>query len=265
MERIRGYFDEMVEQEWQRLAEHVAGRVSFEVHQRFLKAHLSPGAQVLEVGAGPGRFTAALAALDATITVSDLSNAQLNANRKRASLEGFAAQVDDWVELDIRDTSNFADATFDAVIAFGGPLSYVFDHAADALQGLLRITKPDGVVMASVMSLWGSWRHLLPATLDFSDDETDHILSTGDLRRIQPDGHVCQMYSAQSARKLVHDSGAEVIAMSASNWGSLDHPDVVENLESQPERWSRFLDNEVRACAQPGAWDGGTHLLFACR
>lgn len=28
-------------------------------------------------------------------------------------------------------------------------------------------------------------------------------------------------------------------------------------------RWARFLDHEVAACAEPGALDGGTHVLVA--
>ena len=34
-------------------------------------------------------------------------------------------------------------------------------------------------------------------------------------------------------------------------------------LEADPARWERFLGHEVAACGQPGATDGGTHILFA--
>ncbi len=55
---------------------------------------------------------------------------------------------------------------FDAVITYGGPLSDVFDgRAADALTGLLRITRPGQPVPASVMSLLGTWRHFLPSVV----------------------------------------------------------------------------------------------------
>jgi len=262
--RIRGYFDEMVDEEWQRLAEPLAGRVAFEVHRRFLARFVTPGMRVLEVGAGPGRFTAELAALGCQVTVTDLSQAQLAANQQRAEADGFANRVDRWMELDVRDTSSFADATFDAVVAFGGPLSYVFDDADTALRGLVRITRPDGIVLASLMSLLGAWRHFLPAVLELSAEENDHILSTGDLRRSQPDGHVCQLYRASDIHRLVERCGSHVTAISASNWASLDHLESLELLESQPDRWKGFLDHEVRACAEPGALDGGTHVLFAC-
>lgn len=265
VDRVRAHFDEMVEAEWLRLSDTPAGRVSFEVHRRFLAPHVHPGTAVLEIGAGPGRFTRELATLGAHVTVTDLSRNQLDANRERAVLEGFDTAVQDWQVLDVRDVTRFEDGAFDVVLAYGGPLSYVFDHARDALDGLLRVTSPQGVVIGSVMSLLGAWRHFLPAIVELSDEENDHILSTGDLRRSQPDGHVCQLYRSSDLAHLIEQAGALPLAMSASNWASLDHPDELIGMETSPQRWERFIDHEVAACAEPGALDGGTHLLFACR
>jgi recombinational DNA repair ATPase RecF len=115
------------------------------------------------------------------------------------------------------------------------------------------------------MSLLGAWRHFLPAVLELTDEENDHILATGDLRRTQPDGHVAQMYRAADLRRMVERAGATTLALSASNWASLDHPESLSLLAGSPERWRRFLDHEAVACAEPGALDGGTHILFACR
>ena len=53
--------------------------------------------------------------------------------------------------------------------------------------------------------------------------------------------------------------------MSASNWASLGPEDVLIELEGDARRWDRFLANEVTNCAEPGALDGGTHILFALR
>ena len=265
VDRVRGYFDAEVESEWLRLEQTPAGRVSFEVHRRFLDPHVRAGMSVLEVGAGPGRFTRELAARGARVTVTDISAAQLQANRQRAAAEGYDSAIEDWQLLDIRDVTCFEDASFDVVLAYGGPLSYVFDHAEDALRDLLRITAPDGAVLGSVMSLLGAWRHFLPAVLELPDEENDHILATGDLRRSQPDGHVAQMYRAADLRRLIERAGATTLALSASNWASLDHPESLALLAESPDRWQRFLDHEAAACAAPGALDGGTHILFACR
>lgn len=263
VDRVRRHFEENVESEWGRLEETAQGRVAFEVHRRFLERFVQHGMNVLEVGAGPGRFTRELVALGARVEVTDISAAQVEANRARAHEQGFADAITGWSTLDVRDVGRYGDAQFDAVVAFGGPLSYVFDHAADALRGLLRITSATGTVVASVMSTLGAYRAFLPAVDALTDAEIDHILATGDLRQSQPEGHVCSMYTAAEVCELVASAGGAVAAVSASSWTAVEHEDVLLAMERDTPRWERYLEREARICAEPGALDGGTHILFA--
>jgi SAM-dependent methyltransferase len=267
-EKIRAMYDSAGEKEWERLERDVRGRVAFEVHRQFLSRYLRPGQHVLEIGAGPGRFTFVLAELGVTVDVTDFSDVQLGLNR--AHLEGSDAEraIASRSTLDICDTSRFADASYDAVVAYGGPLSYAFEDAPDAMTGLLRILKPGGVLVASVMSLLGSWRYFLDGVVEesklYGDDANDLVFDTGDMRHIGA-GHVCQMFRSHEIVDLVHACGGEVLAMSASNWASLGDAELLSELEADPNQWARFVNKEVRACAEPGAVDGGTHLLFAAR
>lgn len=64
---------------------------------------------------------------------------------------------------------------------------------------------------------------------------------------------------------LVERSGGRVVDASASNWASLGDAAPLARIEDDAERWGRFIDHETTACAQPGARDGGTHILFAAR
>jgi len=264
-QKMRSYYDEFGHTEWERLEKNISGRVSLEVHRQFLTRFISHGDRVLEVGAGPGRFTLELIEIGARIAVTDFSPVQLELNRVRLA---DSTQVESWEILDVCDTSEYSDGEFDAVVAFGGPLSYAFENIDEAVAGLFRIVRPGGVVVASVMSLLGTWRHVLEDTIlvaeTFGDDANDAILRTGDLRRIGG-AHVCQMFRASDITALVERCGGEVLAMSASNWASLDKPEALASMESVPDRWRRFLEHEVAACAEPGALDGGTHLLFAAR
>lgn len=264
-QKMRSYYDEFGNAEWERLEKDINGRVSLEVHRRFLTRFISHGDRVLEIGAGPGRFTMGLIDLGARIVVTDFSPVQLNLNNTRLAS---STSVESWEVLDVCDTSRYADGEFDAVVAYGGPLSYAFENIDEAMTGLFRIVRPGGVVVASVMSLLGTWRHLLEDTIlvaeTFGDNANDAILRTGDLRHIGG-AHVCQMFRASDITNLVERCGGEMLAMSASNWASLDKPEALATLESEPDRWRRFLEHEVAACAEPGALDGGTHLLFASR
>jgi SAM-dependent methyltransferase len=265
-ERMRDYYDALGEGEWLRLEDSPRGRVSYEVHRQFLEPYVRPGDRVLEVGAGPGRFTFELARLGAKVDVTDYSPVQLDLHRHHVGGSDAEAAVMSRSLLDVCDTSRYDDQSFDLVLAYGGPLSYAFDQAQEALAGLLRITKPGGYVVASVMSWLGSWRYFLSAALEDSnvvgEDANDLVLTTGDLRHSQT-SHICQMFRARDISALVATCGGEMAAMSSSNWASLNDPAVLHGIERDADRWARFLRHEVAACGEPGALDGGTHILFA--
>ena len=266
---VQRYFDDLADGEWERLGDNLVGQVSFEVHRRFLARFVVPGMRVLEVGAGPGRFTIELAQLGATIVTTDLSPVQLALNERYVASAGCADAVERRELADICDLSRYATGEFDAVVAYGGPLSYAFEAAGEAMAELFRVVRPGGPVVASVMCTLGAYRHFLPGVVHmiegFGDDANDRVLATGDLREVQPpgSGHTCKMFRWPEVAALVASAGGEALAASASNWASLGDPAEVARLAADPIRWARFLDNEVALCAEPGVWDGGTHVLFA--
>src|SRR5262249_13718943 len=166
VERVRSHFDAVGEAEGDRLVASPRDRVSFELHRRMLTEHVRPGDRVLEVGAGPGRFTIELARLGARVTVTDISPVQLQLNERHVRDSGWEDSVEARFELDVRDTSTLGSAEYDAVVAYGGPLSYVFEAANDAFRQLLYVTRSGGVVLASVMSTVGGFRYFLPQALE---------------------------------------------------------------------------------------------------
>lgn len=265
---MRAFYDTLGEGEWTRLESSPRGRVAYEVHRQFLGRFVKRGDHVLEIGAGPGRFTFDLARLGATVDVTDVSPVQLELHRRHVGDTPAEAAVASRELLDICDTSRYDDGAFDVVLAYGGPLSYAFEETEAAFAGMMRITKPGGYVVASVMSLLGSWRYFLAAAMEdtklVGEDANDLVLETGDLRHAQT-GHVCQMFRSRDISALVDKCGGDMVAMSSSNWASLNDASVLEELEADPDRWARFLRHEIAACAEAGALDGGTHLLFAAR
>jgi 2-polyprenyl-3-methyl-5-hydroxy-6-metoxy-1,4-benzoquinol methylase len=265
-ERVRSHFEELGEGEWSRLDDSPRGRLAFEVHRRMLAECIRPGDRVLEVGAGPGRFTIALAELGARVTVTDLSPVQLELNEQKVRESGFETAVESRTELDARDISQFGKESFDACVAYGGVLSYVFDDVPDVLGQLVRSVKPGGIVLASVMSTVGSARHFLPEMVKVIDAfglaHMDHEIATGDLR-FTPGTHTCRMYRWRELELLIAAQPCRLIVVSASNCMSLSDPEAVQAFEADPERRQWFVDWEVRLCREPGAVDAGTHIVFA--
>jgi SAM-dependent methyltransferase len=264
---VREHFDALGEAEWDRLALSPAARVSLELHRRFLARFIRPGWRVLEIGAGPGRFTIELAALGATVVVGDISPVQLRLNRAKVDDAGCGQAVEDRRLLDIRDLSTFETGVFDAVVAYGGPISYAFEQASTALAECLRVTRPGGAVVASVMSAIGSFRCYLPGVAQeistFGMNTMDTVLHTGDTRPTQAGGHACRMFRWRNITDMIAAQPCRLLAASASNAVSLGPAGAVAHLAADPSVWRQLLDWEEELAQEPGMLDGGTHILFA--
>lgn len=264
---VRQFYDEYGEKEWHRLVKSPVHEVRLHVHRHYLEQYVKSGDRVLEIGAGPGRFTQILAELGATVVIVDISPGQLALNRKYARELGFEDAVADRLELDMSDMSVVPDEDFDLAVVYGGPLSYVFENRNLALSEILRVLKPGGIALLGVMSLWGGIHEFLRGVLDVSLEENAEINRTGDL---SPDTyknctHHCHMFRADEFRSFLEASGAEVLAMSASNCLSAAWGDRLAEIRSDPVKWQQLLQMEIEACRQPGCIDMGTHLIAVIR
>ena len=210
-ERAASFYDEYGEQEWTRFEDGRTPAPSLDVHLDRLRRFVGAGDRVLEVGAGPGRFTIELARLGAQVSVSDLSPGQLELNRKRVAAEGLEEHVVERELADVLDLSRWDDASFDATVCFGGPLSYVVDRADEGIAELVRVTRPGGHVLVSVMSLVGTVTHYLPILLDLvrrdGVDKNEAIVRTGFLPDEPDYGHL--------AMKLFRWSELEALLVAA--------------------------------------------------
>ena len=270
-DRIRRFYDQYGAAEWGRFDRDATSRVGLEIHKRFLRRWVRPGDRVLEAGAGPGRFTIELAGLGARILVGDLSPRQLALNREHVIAAGCDAAVEAREVLDIVDLSHFRPDSFDVVTAYGGPLSYVFERAGDAITELLRVVRPEGLVLFSVMSRWGSLHQFLDGVVDEVDGKLGQDLralaETGDqlgeaARSTMIDlPHEVHLFTWRELQEMLAPRQGRVCDVSASNFLSIRGDAALADITEAA--WERFLDWEEGACREPGAIDAGTHILVA--
>jgi ubiquinone/menaquinone biosynthesis C-methylase UbiE len=263
--RAARFYDEYAGEEWTRFEDGRASRANLEVHLHYLRQFVGQGDTVLDAGAGPGRFTIELARLGAKIVVADLSPRQLELNRERLVESGHEGSVLERVVADVTDLSRFEDARFDAVVCYGGALSYVLERADDAVAELFRVTRPGGHVLASVMVLIGATRLQLPVVLEqvheHGHEAVRRVFATGELPSELSDGHLpMRLYRWRELRELLGRHPGTVVAASAC--GVLS-----PGLELPPdEETQRLLFAwELEAGAEPGALDCGEHLLAVVR
>jgi SAM-dependent methyltransferase len=243
MDVVRAYYDDLGCAEWDRLVASPRARVALEIHRRLLVRLIQPGWRVLELGAGPGRFTIELAQLGVTVVVSDISPVQLALNEEKVNAAGWESAVEQRLLLDIADLSSIADESFDAVVAYEGPLSYTFDRAEEAIAGCLRVIRRGGLFLASVISAVGSFRHFLPGVVHdvqaLGLETMDRVIRTGEQRHTP---HQCRMFRWREIDDMVSRLSCELVAASASNAASLGDPAAIDQLERDPALWARFLE-----------------------
>lgn len=262
------HFDEYGHQEWDRLVQSPMHEVNLHVHTHYLEKYIAPGDRVLEIGAGPGRFTQVLARLGAQIVVGDISNVQLELNRRFAAELGFDQAVLDRQQVDICDLSPFESNSFDCVVVYGGPFSYVLGRRDLALSECLRVLSPGGVLLMSVMSLWGTIHGFLDGVLTTPVNANRKIISTGDITPAtfpERKGNFMHLFRVDELMRWLEKFPLELVDLSASNCLSLAWNEMLKEIRNDREKWDELLRMELEACAEPGCLNMGTHLIAVAK
>jgi SAM-dependent methyltransferase len=255
------FFDAYGEREWTRFDDGRTAPTSLAVHTHYLRRFVRAGDVVLDAGAGPGRFTIELARLGADVVVADISPGQLELNREKVAAAGCEERVLERVVADVCDLAAFADATFDAVVCYGGALSYVVERAPDAAAELARVTRPGGHLLVSVMSLIGMFVQYAESVVEVARRDgpgpMEEVARSGLLPQADDYGHLpMKAFRVGELEELLAPHG-EVVALSATGLLDVDPP--------EPELREALARIELDIAADPGAAGAGAHLLAVVR
>ena len=262
------HFDDFGIHEWERLVQTPSDEVNLYIHAHYLEKYITKGTQVLEIGAGAGRFTQILAGLGAEIMVADISNVQLELNKRFAAEFGFDEAVLGWQQTDICDLSHFKPGSFDCVVAYGGPFSYVLEQRDLALTECLRVLRSDGLLLLSVMSLWGSAHGRLDGVMSLPVSVNQKITNTGDITPAtfpERRGNFMHLFRAGELKVWLEQKDLRIMDISASNCISLTWNDMLKEIRNDAQHWEELLRMELEACADVGCLNMGTHLIAVVR
>jgi ubiquinone/menaquinone biosynthesis C-methylase UbiE len=115
LDKIRAYYAAF--DEWGRLDAPEGARELTRALE-ILADQLAPGARVLDLGGGPGRYAIELAKRGHRVVLADLSPELLEVARHRVAEAGLPA-VESFDVVNAADLGRYGDGSFDAVIAFG--------------------------------------------------------------------------------------------------------------------------------------------------
>ncbi|MCM3596874.1 class I SAM-dependent methyltransferase [Metabacillus idriensis] len=150
MDSVIDYYTGFAEREWTRLDREP---LEYIINYHYIKQYLPEKAHILDNGAGPGKYSMALAAEGYDITLSDLTPKLVALAEKKAKELGLTDQFHGFHHLDAADLCLFQDEMFDAALMMG-PLYHLQKEKAriKAVQELYRVTKKGGIVFAAFRS-----------------------------------------------------------------------------------------------------------------
>lgn len=150
MEIISSFYNQVDEDSRLQRSRH--GQLEYAVTMHYIHRFIKPGAEVLEVGAGTGRYSIALAKEGMNVTAVELVESNLSVLRKNSegirSLRSFQG--------DATNLSQFDDQTFDMTLVLG-PLYHLYDadDVQKAIDEAVRVTKKNGVILFAFLSVYG--------------------------------------------------------------------------------------------------------------
>ena len=128
------------------------GQLEYAVTMHYIHRFAFPGESILEVGAGTGRYSIALAREGMQVTALELVENNLAVLREKSKgVERLSA-----LQGDATDLSAFKDQTFDVTMVLG-PLYHLYEKQdiQKAIDEAIRVTKKNGVLLFAFISVFG--------------------------------------------------------------------------------------------------------------
>jgi len=122
------------------------GTIEFLTTMHYIEKYVKPNARILEIGAGTGRYSHALARQGYTVDAVELVEHNIDIFKKNTqSKENITIRQGNALDL-----SDFSDDQYDITLLLG-PLYHLYTVAdkQQALSEAIRVTKPGGIIFAA--------------------------------------------------------------------------------------------------------------------
>lgn len=149
-EIISGFYERANEDSRLQRSRH--GQLEYAVTMDYIHRFVRPGDSVLEIGAGSGRYSVALAKEGFHVTTVELADSNFSILQKNS--KGVACLQA--VQGDATDLSGFSDQAFDLTLVLG-PMYHLYDKEDihKAIDEAIRVTKKNGIIFFAFISVFG--------------------------------------------------------------------------------------------------------------
>ena len=234
------------------------GQLEYLTTMHYIETYASKPCRVLEIGAGTGRYSAALAEQGCTVDAVELADsnfALLSEHAKgMANLRAYQG--------DALDLSRFSDNTYDLTLLFG-PMYHLYTPADQltALREAVRVTKPGGVLLTAFLSVHAIlYNNYLQGNLRAGLEEN---FSEAYRVRHFPE-QVFTGFNIDEFEALYGSLPVERIA-TVSTDSILELAEERSDFAMSDEEFADFAAYHLRHCERRELLGASAHLLHICR
>ena len=149
VEIVSSFYDDIDEDG--RLNKSRQGQLEYAVTMNYIHRYAKQGARILEIGAGTGRYSIALAKEGYAVTAIELVESNLEVLRKNSSgIRGIVSYKGDALNLE-----RLPDEGFDVTLVFD-PMYHLYDEKEvhKAIEEAIRVTKKGGTILLAFLSVY---------------------------------------------------------------------------------------------------------------
>ena len=269
---VKGFYRESCEDT--RLERSRHGQLEFATTMEYIRRYAKPGAKVIELGAGTGRYSVTLAKEGFDVTAVELVEENLEVLRANAAAAGAEVAKEaaagaeargvslQAIQGDATDLSGFGDEAFDVTLSFG-PMYHLYEPAEvrKAIREAIRVTRKGGVLLFAFLSVYAIFfdnylRDTLQAGIEENFDEnyrTKHFaeqLFTG--------------YDIKEFEEQFTEEPVEHCATVAANT-VMELAEGREDFSMSDEDFAAFFRYHLATCEKRELLGASSHLLYICR
>lgn len=234
------------------------GQLEYLTTLHYIHKLVPSGSKILEVGAGTGRYSVALAGEGYDVTAVELVESNLAVLRRNAAgLEKLVSY-----QGDAQDLGLFADNSFDAVLLLG-PMYHLYEKAEQhrALDEAIRATKPGGVVMAAFLSVYSIlYNNYLSGNLRAGMEEN----FDADLRTRHFTEQLFTGFDITEFEELFLGKPVQKIALAGTD-SILELAEKASDFQLSDEEFRLLAEYHLRTCEKRELLGTQTHLLYIGR
>lgn len=262
---VRDYYNDNFEREWRRLEDPYA-RIEFFSTLYMIKKYFPERGRVLDIGAGPGRYSIELLKRGYNVSLLEISDKELELAKN--NIESFGLKADQYLCMDVRELECEDCETYDAILLMG-PMYHVHskDDRASILNTCRNLLKPGGIVLISYINSWGTLKAGVSEFPEAFEDIDELYNYFDEIKLSHYEGFTeCYFTTPPIALEEVKESGLEVVSYAGaesflSGFGNSMTAHYLENRKI----YLNLLKVAAEKCEEYQFRDATEHLIVVAK